>query len=446
MKILVTGATGLIGRYLIHRLLISGNEVRALARSPEKLTELPEKNVFKWTANQDVPPEALVNCDAVVHLAGEGIADKYWTENRKKQLRSSRIDSTRCLVQSIAKLPLGQRPKVLVSGSAIGFYGKVCQYPNENSPPGSDFLAELCQAWEKEASVAEDHQVRTVLLRTGLVLSRQGGILEKSGPIILGHGQQWMSWIHIEDLVIFILFSLQNASLRGAFNLTSPNPVTNKEFTQCLSQFKGYPLTLRAPTWAIKLALGEMAQAVLADQKLGPNKPIASGFSFQFDTLAKSFEDLLGGLSFYDNIFSANQFIPKPRKEVFTFFAKAENLESITPPWLNFHILKKSSPEISEGCIIDYQLRLHGLALKWRTLISAWQPDDLFIDDQIKGPYKKWHHTHRFEEVPGGTLISDEVIFQIPAGIFGKLVKPFILKDIRSIFEFRQKKIKEIFL
>lgn len=445
MKVLVTGATGLVGKKLVHKLLTSGHEVVALARSPEKLPEIATKNIIKWDDTQSPPSYIFSGCDAVIHLAGEGIADKRWTPQRKEQLWNSRVNGTKNLVDSFSSLPPELRPRVFISGSAIGYYPSSEADLNESAKAGTGFLSNLCKNWEKAATQAEKIGIRTVLLRTGLVLSREGGVLSKTGPVILGDGNQWMSWIHIDDMIRFILFSLENTSTSGPYNLTSPLPVQNKEFTKVVARVAGYPFTIKAPSFALKLALGELAETVLANQKVLPARTLAAGFAFEYPEIQDCIKNLLSNYSLVDNVFYSSQFVPLNRKEVFSFFSQADNLETLTPPWLNFNIYKKSTQDIEQGTLIDYKLKIHGIPLKWKTLILEWNPETSFVDLQLKGPYKKWHHLHTFEEVLGGTLISDHVTFQIPGGIAGKLLLPFIRKDVNAIFKFRQNKIRELF-
>ncbi len=461
MKILMTGATGLIGKPLVYKLLVEGHEIFALSRSPHKLPELPEENIISWTDDK-IPELGLIKggFDAVIHLAGEGIADKKWTKQRKTQLWNSRVNGTKNLITAISKLNPNDRPKLLISGSAIGYYplspdesnqadsqSKKTQSKNafdENSPQGNGFLSELCQNWEKEANIANHLGLRTVILRTGLVLAKGGGVLKKTGPVVLGNGKQWMSWIHIQDIIEFILFALKNETLHGPFNLTSPNPVTNSEYTKQASSLMGFPLTLPAPSTVLALALGELSQAVLGSQKVLPKKTVQAGFEFKYPELKLALTDLLKDHSFIKNTFHSDLFVPLPRSQVFNFFSLAENLEILTPPWLNFHILKKSTEKVQTGTLIDYKLKIHGVPVKWKTLISDWNPDYSFVDNQLKGPYKKWHHLHTFTDVHGGTLISDHVTFENPGWIFGKLIDPLIKKDVTQIFNFRKNKIKEL--
>jgi uncharacterized protein (TIGR01777 family) len=445
VKILVTGATGLIGRKLIYKLMISGHEVLALARSPEKLPELPEKNIFQWTDDRSPQSSWFAGCDAVVNLAGEGIANQKWTKERKQKIWTSRVLGTQRLVTAMSSLSSNDRPKVLISASAIGHYPSINDAQDEDSKAGSGFLSDLCSEWEKEANKALAYGIRTVNLRTGLVLSKHGGVLAKSGPVILGSGKQWMSWIHIEDMVTFILHVIENTEVIGPYNLTAPNPVTNEEFTRTVASAMGFPFTIKIPQIVLRAVLGELSTAVLSNQKIMPKRTISSGFNFKFENLKSAIADLIGETSLLDNHLSLKQFIPSQRGELFPFFGKAENLEILTPPWLNFQITKKSTAAIQKGTLIDYKLKIHGFPVKWQTLISNWAPEEFFVDEQLKGPYKKWHHVHSFEPVPGGTLISDEVTFRLPGWFFGKVILPLVLKDVYQIFKYRQEKIKMLY-
>ncbi len=444
LKVLVTGATGLIGRKLVHSLMTQGHEVSALARSPQKLTEIASDRVFPWS-DQDVPsPEIFSGKDIVVHLAGEGIADKLWTAHRKKRLRDSRVQGTKNIVQAISMVPKALRPKVFISASAIGFYEESTSPHYKNSVAGTGFLAELCRDWESSAMQARDLGLRTVLLRIGIVLAKESGFLSKIPPFVLGNGSQWMSWIHIDDVVRLIEFSTIENSLEGEFHLTAPNPVTNLDFMKIYSAVKEIPLLLTAPKWTIKLLTGELSQVVLSSHRVQPLKALQLGFKFRFESLNEALEDLVGQAKFTENRFLSRQFVPLPRESVFSFFSNAENLEILTPKWLNFKIIDQSTPEICNGTLINYKLRIHGFPVRWRTLIDQWNPNESFIDTQLKGPYEKWHHFHTFEEVPGGTLISDDVTYEIPGWIFGKLLLPLIKRDVSAIFTYRQEKIQEL--
>jgi ligand-binding SRPBCC domain-containing protein len=327
----------------------------------------------------------------------------------------------------------------------VGIYGNAGDVDlKENSPHGSDFLAELCKSWEAEANAATKFGLRVVILRTGVVLSSEGGALEKMQPVKLGSGKQWVSWIHLDDAVSFIQFALDKP-LHGPFNLVAPEPVTQSTFTSLLGSARGIPAFLRVPGMFLQVLLGEMSQIILDSQRAPPRNAMDAGFKFRFPNLVSAFENIFSGKSLLDQVFTAEQFVALPREKVVPFFSCAENLETLTPPWLNFRILKKSTPELRQGSEIEYKLRIHGVPVKWKTLISEWNLPESFADDQLKGPYRKWHHVHGFYPVPGGTLLTDRVTYQVPFSLLGKLLlSRWILRDIRTIFSFRKKKIREL--
>ena len=239
-------------------------------------------------------------------------------------------------------------------------------------------------------------------------------------------------------------FSIKDNSLEGELHLTAPNPVTNRDFMKVYSGIKGIPILISAPEWTIKALAGELSQVVLSSHRVQPLKALQSGFKFTFETFEEALRDLVGQKKLTDNFFSTKQFVPLPRQQVFSFFSKAENLEVLTPPWLRFKILNQSTSEIETDTLLNYRLRIHGFPVKWRTLIADWNPSDSFVDTQLKGPYKMWYHVHTFEDVPGGTLISDDVKFVIPGWIFGKVILPFIRRDVSAIFEYRRKMIEDL--
>lgn len=446
MKILISGASGLLGRTLLRELQITGHDVYALVRNPEKISELDPTKVFRWQTNAVSSSDILADKDIVIHLAGEGVADKPWTTERKKQLRDSRINTTALLVEAMKLTPLDRRPKIFISASATGIYGDSANTPlDETSPSGTDFLASLCVDWEHPTQSLSSYNVRVINMRLGLILSKEGGFLSKMAPVVLGTGNQWLSWIHITDVVKFVETAIDDSRFEGPFNLVSPNPLTNRELTKIYSKKMGFPLTLTAPKFALKLVLGEMSSALLASQKILPKRLTELNFKFGFSNFENAIADIYQNDNFLDNYHNADQFVPLEREKIFPFFSRAENLEALTPPWLNFKITKKSTEFVGKDILIDYKLKIHGIPIKWKTLISDWQPDKYFVDDQLKGPYTKWHHRHLFDSVPGGTLLRDEVTFQVPGSIFGKLfLLNWIRKDVQTIFSYRKQKIAEL--
>lgn len=302
MKVLITGATGFVGKVIVKKLLSQGDQVVVLSRSKEKAKSTLGQSAeyFEWRDTKNLPPlEAFNGVDGVINLMGEGIADKRWSDDQKIKIRESRIQGTSNLVAAISKLT--QKPKVMVSTSAIGIYGdRGDEAVNENSSLAHDFLGSVCHDWEKAAIKVQDHGVRLVIIRTGVVLGKDGGALAKmllpfklglGGP--LGNGSQYMSWVHIEDLASMYIEGLKNDSMEGAFNGTAPSPVTNKEFTKVLGNALHRPAFLPAPKFAIKAAFGEMSTVILDGQKVLPEKLMKINFKFQYPNLEKALTDIV---------------------------------------------------------------------------------------------------------------------------------------------------------
>ena len=298
MRITVTGATGFVGTRLVDKLLAAGHAVHLLGR--KQPTGLPSSVQFsQWrSADTEPPPESLADADAIVNLAGEPVAQR-WTPEVKQRIRSSRVDGTRHLVNALSTQ--SRRPKVLVNASAIGFYGsRADEILTEASRPGDDFLARVVVDWEHAAEMAESLGIRVVRLRFGMVLG-QGGALAKMLPPFrlgaggrLGSGKQWVSWIHIEDVTRLIQFAIDHP-VNGPWNATAPQPVTNAEFTRDLASALQRPALLPVPKFALKLIFGEMAEVVLASQRVVPKVAPSAGFRFRYAELKPALVRLLSG-------------------------------------------------------------------------------------------------------------------------------------------------------
>jgi len=315
MKILVTGSTGLVGTALVSALARDGHAVCRLLRPQSTIQResAPEKSPHvldvPWNPATGELGGAAEGADAVVNLAGASIAGGRWTEGRKALLRTSRIDTTRALVEALAKMKA--RPRVLISSSAIGIYGdRGDELLTEDSQPGADFLSGLALAWEAEALKAEALGIRVVLARFGIILAAHGGALAKmllpfklGGGGRLSSGRQWMSWVTLDDVVGSLRFALGSApagdainvaSLRGAMNIVAPQPVRNAEFTKLLAQALHRPALFPAPSFALRLALGEMADALLlSSQRVAPQVLEKSGYSFLHPDLANALVKVL---------------------------------------------------------------------------------------------------------------------------------------------------------
>jgi uncharacterized protein len=303
-RIAVTGATGAIGSAVVAALLDRGDQVVALSRDQGRarsaLSEAVEIVVWADPTGAPPPGDALRGTDGVVHLLGEPVAQR-WSDQAKTRIRDSRVKSTRLLTQALEELPAQERPGVLVSQSATGFYGPSdAGELDEKAPAGSDFLAEVVTEWEREAQAAES-LMRVVRTRTGVVLSPSGGALAQmlpffrlglGGPVAGGH--QYVSWIHLEDTVAALLFCLDRESADGAVNLTAPNPVTNAELTRALGHALGRPAVLPVPALALRLLYGEMAQIVTTGQRVIPRRLEQLHFSFRHPLIEPALRDVLG--------------------------------------------------------------------------------------------------------------------------------------------------------
>lgn len=298
MRTLVTGATGLIGRRLVAGL--PGAVV--LTRDPARAGRvLGNVEAHRWEPEGGPPPmEALHGVEAVVHLAGEPVAAGRWTAARKRRIRDSRVAGTRNLVAGLAQLD--RRPEVLVSASAVGYYGdRGDEALDETSPAGRDFLAGVCADWEREAAAAEPFGTRVICVRTGIVLAPGGGALARMLPPFrlglggrLGSGRQWMSWVHIDDVVGIVLHALHDSTLRGPVNAVAPCPVTNTDFTLALGRAVHRPAVLPLPEAVLRLTLGEMSGILTASQKVLPCAAELSGYAFAYPDLDAALTDLLG--------------------------------------------------------------------------------------------------------------------------------------------------------
>lgn len=308
MKVIITGGTGLIGRPLARQLAANGHKVTILSRHPEQAAALfpDDIQVAAWNLHSSEGWGALLEgSDAVINLAGESIAGKgllpsRWSAARKKRIRESRVQAGKVLVEAMTAS--SHKAKVFIQASAVGYYGQRTDdlLLDESSPAGNDFLAQVCQAWEDSTAAIESMGIRRVIIRTGVVLTREGGAFPlmvlpfrffAGGP--LGSGRQWLSWIHRQDEVEGIRFLLENENAHGPFNLVAPTPLTNKEFAQHLGRILHRPAFVPTPALILRLALGEIATLVLDGQRVIPRKLLDLGYSFKYADIDDALGDLL---------------------------------------------------------------------------------------------------------------------------------------------------------
>ncbi len=300
MRILITGGTGLIGKALTESLSSDGHESIVLTRNPkDDASLLKGVQQVRWdAATSEGWGHYADGADAIVHLAGEGIADGRWTEERKRRIYASRVNSGKAVMQAISSA--STKPKVLIQASGVGYYGPHGDETlTEGATPGSDFLAQVCFDWEASTAAAENLGVRRAIIRSGIVLSNDGGAwprivlpfkLFAGGPI--GSGKQYWPWIHMDDEVNAIRFLIQTENATGAYNLSAPAPLSNKEFSSTLGKVMGRPALFPVPSIALKIAFGEMSTVLLDGQRAIPHRLQEAGYTFKYPTAEAAFRDL----------------------------------------------------------------------------------------------------------------------------------------------------------
>jgi uncharacterized protein len=302
MRIVITGGSGLIGRAVARELGGAGYEVVLLTRNTSKVGPLPPNTrAVQWDGRTAEGWGKLLDADTgILHLAGDPVAEGRWTEEKKRRIRDSRVQTGQAVLAAIRQAK--SRPKLLLQGSAVGYYGDGGdQVLTESSPPGDDFLARVCVEWEAATAEVSGLGVRRPVLRTGIVLSREGGALPKmilpfrflaGGP--LGGGRQWLPWIHFADEVGAIRFLIEHEEADGPFNLTAPEPVTNRDFSHALGRALSRPSFAPAPGFALRLLLGEMADALLHGQRAVPRRLLDLGYAFRYPEVSTALRSLLG--------------------------------------------------------------------------------------------------------------------------------------------------------
>ncbi|MEO6912491.1 MAG: TIGR01777 family oxidoreductase [Candidatus Baltobacteraceae bacterium] len=450
--IAVTGATGFIGRALIGKLSARGYSVLALTRDTSADGFSAGVEVRQFDPGQNAPnPAAFAGADAVIHLAGESV-DGRWTAQKKQRIYDSRICGTRAVVASLAVCP--KKPKVLVCASAVGFYGsRGDEILTESSHGGGDFLARVVADWERECRTAREFDIRTVNLRTGIVLGRGGALAKMSAPFRFGlggpfgSGKQFVPWIHLDDVVALYIFAIEHPEIDGPVNAVAPDYATSARFALALGGALARPAYIPAPGFALRTALGEFAETILASQLVLPAAAEDAGFRWMHPNLEAAMIEAVSPDASRTSLvrhFEAAQLVPASLDSVFAFFSEAQNLESITPPRLGFAFRNLPSA-MKRGATTAYTLRIRGVPVAWKTLISQWQPPYRFVDVQLRGPYALWRHAHTFTPEAGGVLVKDSVDYLLPFAPLSNVAAPLVDADVRAIFDFRRSAIAERF-
>ena len=452
MRIVVTGATGLIGRNLVAKLVANGDSVAVLTRNISKATKVfpPDVEIYQWDSNSDsFPFESLNASDAIVHLIGEPIKGR-WTKSKKLQILQSRVDSTKSLVTALTTLD--NPPLKVIMASAVGYYGdRGDEELTDSSTRGEGFLADVSEAWESASRPLTNAGISVIPLRLGLVLSSQGGALKElllpwslGLGTKIGDGAQWWPWIHIEDVVGLIGYALSGHIAGGPINAVAPESVTQLQFAKELARVLHRPQILRVPKPVLRVLMGEMSWELIASRRAINT---GTGYDYRYPTLKLALQNLLpdgktkrNGMRRYQT----EMWVDAPIDKVFEFFSNPANLEQITPPWLKFKMVQPEHLSIGPGTIIDYRLRLHGIPITWQSEITEWNPPNHFIDVQTKGPYRHWAHTHEFNEAGTGTFIRDSVDYKVPGGYL--VDRLFVRKDIERIFTYRKSKLRELMM
>jgi uncharacterized protein len=450
-KLLLLGGSGFIGSLLAYKLIKEGWQINLLTRNKLAYQISFPCNIYKWNG-VSIPKESLLGIKAIINLSGQSVADGWWTKKYKKAIYDSRIQSARALVAAV--LEMQTYPDVIIQASAVGYYGYSKQEitVDESSSVGSDFLAQTCKDWEQEIEKISD-KTRVCIVRIGVVLGEQGGAFPKLWEIyfsglgaVLGSGRQHMNFIHIKDVVNFFSLALKNDSYTGIYNLVAPKDINNKDFHKILCKKTISISRLFVPAFILKILFGEKSSILLDLPSVKPKRLLEQKFNFEFPEADKATKKLTETREYNRaNYLVYRQWLPVSLDKMWSFVSQAENLERITPPWLNFKIKSVSDKKIKEKTLIKYELRLYGIKFSWLTKICKWEPKNKFADQQEKGPYNLWHHTHLFEELAGGVLIEDKVSYRLPFFPIGQIAFPLVKKEIGKIFSYREKALADIF-
>jgi len=461
MKIFLSGATGFVGRHLILRLLRDGHEITAWVRNPSKasLSLGGEVSIAGGADSYELPPDALDGFDAVINLAGEPIAGGRWTKKRKLSILKSRVETTKALVNGIKSTP--KAPHIFISASAIGYYGSTVEndVTNEHGSNGNGFLPQICAAWEAPLSEVPE-STRVVTTRIGLVLGLQEGLLGKLTPVfdagvggVMGSGRQMMSWIHITDLVEIIATALTNKNFEGPINCVAPNAVSHEVFCKTLAKVLNRPCLFGVPSIALQMALGESSQLILDGAHITSEKLPTLSFQFEYENLHNALTDIFGkkkpiiiekrtkgSLGSYR--LACATIVNHDFHHVRPFFFTPKSLAVLSPPGSGLELLYGYEEKMRQGTEMAFKIKMGPIPQTWVANIEENNPE-YFIDTQVKGPMRYWHHKHSFTALESGTELRDEVNFSMPLGFLGKIALELFAKNmLQRLFVYRNHMLK----
>ena len=460
MKVLITGATGLIGRATMLRLLSEGgHELTAVSRDPSRAANQlgAEVHIVGWD-QEDELVSALDGCDLVLHLAGAPVADRRWTKAIRHVIWESRVGTTKRLIQSIGRCR--QVPKVLIQASAVGIYGGEGRPVEETSELGEGFLAELGRAWEAAGAAASEFGTRVIAARFGVVLAHYGAF-ETMARVYhwrcgarIGSGRQGMPWVHLDDAVEMLLWAYNTPAVTGPLNVVSPAPLTQGQFHNALVRHVGAQWSPPIPASVLRWVLGARAELITEGAFVTPKKACDLGYKHRFATLADALTSLMRPLSHEQlsieytqtpeiragkksqYVLKAETIVPSSIDEVAPWFETPANLTLMTPPFMAFEI--QTEEPMGVDAEISYRIRLFGVPMRWTSRIPVFEPGVRFVDTQVRGPYRLWWHEHRFSAVDGGTRILDIVHYRVPVPVLGRLAnRLWVGPTLLRIFGFR---------
>jgi len=430
MRILLTGATGLIGRALGKALAVRGDTLVCLVRDPVAARwRLPfPATCHPWDHTRAVPAIALQGVDAVVHLAGEPAGGARWTPARKALIRDSRVQGTQQLVAAV--LQHGPQVRAFVHGSALGYWGsRGDEVLTAASSPGDDFLGRLTQDWEAALQPLAERAgtLRMPVVRTGVVLAREGGALAEMLPMFrlsaagrLGRGRHWMSWIHHDDIVDLFVHALDGAvagRIDGVLEGVAPSPATNRDFTAALCRALGVAETLPVPPPMLKLLYGERAEIVFASTRVEPKATLASGYTFRHPKLGAALADLLEPLRGHHWQAVREQWLPREPQALWPAFAEPKLLEALLPPVLAARVTTLEPPG-PEGRF-EMRLQWHGVPVTLSLRTTGWQPPHRQVLEQLRGPFAQAQVITELLPFAGGTLLRDTLHYRLRGGWLG---------------------------